>query len=62
MENRSNGHEDRNEAALQQHVGVIRQAVTSEIGDAPLLSGEELHLLIEFFRLLDRWDRLEVVQ
>ena len=61
MENRSNGHEDRNEVALRQHVGVIRQAVTSEIGDAPL-SGEELHLLIEFFRLLDLWDRLELVQ
>ncbi len=55
MENRSVGHEDRNESA------VIQQTPTSEISDAPV-SSEELHLLIEFFRLLDRWDRQEVVQ
>lgn len=55
MENRSIGHEDRNESA------VVQQAPTSGIGDTPL-SGEELHLLIEFFRLLDRWDRQEVVE
>ncbi|MFB3917708.1 MAG: hypothetical protein ACE14M_13325 [Terriglobales bacterium] len=61
MENRSIGHEGRNESALHQHATVIRQAATSEIGDTTL-SGEELHLLIEFFRLLDRWDRQEVVQ
>ena len=61
MENRTIGHEDRNESALHQHAAVIRQASTGEIGDAPL-SGGELHLLIEFFRVLDRWDRQEVVQ
>ena len=57
MENRSIEHEDRNESVPYQHAA----ASTSEIGDA-LLTGEELHLLIEFFRLLDRWDRQEVVQ
>jgi hypothetical protein len=61
MENRSIGHEDRNESALHLHATEIRQGSTSKIGDVPL-SGEELHLLIEFFRLLDRWDRQEVVQ
>ncbi len=57
MENRSIGHEDRNESAVYQAAA----APTSEFGAAPL-TGEELHLLIEFFRLLDRWDRQEVVQ
>jgi hypothetical protein len=61
MENRSIGYENRNESDLQQHVAVIQQASTSKIGNAPL-SGEELHLLIAFFRSLDRWDRQEVVQ
>ncbi len=61
MENRSIGHEDRNESALHQHAAAIRQAPTTDNGGEPL-SGDELHLLIEFFHLLDRWDRQEVVQ
>ena len=61
MENRSVGQEDRNELVLHQGAAATRQTSTSEIGDT-LLSGEELHLLIEFFRLLDRWDRQEVVE
>lgn len=61
MENRSTGREGRNELAPHQNAAEIRQVSTIEIGDA-LLSGEELHLLIEFFCLLDRWDRPEVVQ
>ncbi len=60
MENRNIGHEDRNESALQA-AAEVRRASTSGIGDDPL-DGEELRLLIEFFRLLDRWDRQEVVQ
>ncbi len=56
MENRSNGHEDRNESALYQPAA----ASTSDVGSP--LSGEELHLLIDFFRLLDRWDGQEVVE
>jgi hypothetical protein len=61
MENRSIGHEDREESALQQHAGAARHLTTDELG-AALLSPDELHLLIEFFRLLDCWDRQEVVQ
>ncbi len=61
MENRSIGQEDRNESALHQHAAEVRRASTSGIGADPL-GGEELHLLIEFFGLLDRWDRQEVVQ
>lgn len=61
MDNRSIGHEDRNESALHQHATDFPQRSTGEVGDVPL-SGEELHLLIEFFRLLDHWDRQEVVQ
>ena len=61
MENRSIGHESRHESALTQHAAAIQEATTSEPSDTPL-SGEELHRLIEFFRLLDQWDRKEVAQ
>ncbi len=57
MENRNIGHEDRNESALQPAAATRLH----EFRDASL-SGDELHLLIEFFRLLDRWERQEVVQ
>lgn len=60
MENRNTGIKDQKELGLQ-HRAAIRQAATNEIDDAPL-SREELHRLIEFFRLLDHWDRQEVVQ
>lgn len=60
MENRSIGHEDRKESALHQQAAT-RHASIDEPGDASL-SPDELHLLIEFFRLLDRWDRQEAVQ
>ena len=60
MENRSIGPENRNASPLKQHVAVVQQHATGELGIA--LTGEELHLLIEFFRVLDRWDRQEVVQ
>ena len=61
MENRSIGGEDWNESPRQQRAALTQQVPTSETGDTPL-SGEDLHRLIEFFRLLDRWDRQEVVQ
>lgn len=61
MENRSIGHEDRNESAPYQHAASTRRVSTDQSGDASL-SREEVSLLIEFFRLLDRWDRQEVVQ
>ena len=61
MENRNIGNEDWNESPRQQHAVLTQQVPTSETGDTSL-SGEELHRLIEFFRLLDRWDRKEVVQ
>jgi hypothetical protein len=58
MENRNIGHEDRNASTLQQRFAAARHTSADELGEAPL-SFEELHLLIEFFRLLDRWDRQE---
>ena len=61
MENRDIGHEDRNEPALKQHAAAVRRASIDEPGEG-LLGGEEVSLLIEFFRLLDRWERQEVVQ
>jgi hypothetical protein len=61
MENRNIGNEDWNESPRQQHAALPREVPTSETGDTSL-SDEELHRLIEFFRLLDRWDREEVVQ
>lgn len=60
MENRSIGHGDRQESALHQQAAT-RLASIDEPSDASL-SREEVSLLIEFFRLLDRWDRHEVVQ
>jgi hypothetical protein len=61
MENRNIGSEDWNESPRQQHAALTQQVATSETGDTSL-SDEELYRLIEFFRLLDRWDREEVVQ
>jgi hypothetical protein len=61
MENRNIGSEDWKESPGQHHAALTQQVATSESGDT-LLSGEELHRLMEFFRLLDRWDRKEVVQ
>jgi len=61
MENRSIEHEEQNESALIQPTAEVRRALTSGIDDVPL-GEDDLHLLIEFFRLLDCWDRQEVVQ
>jgi hypothetical protein len=61
MENRNIGNEDWNESAGQQHAALTQQVLTSETVDASL-SGEDLHRLIEFFRLLDRWDQEVVAQ
>ena len=61
MENRSIGHADRNDSTTHQHAAAARHLSDDELQDA-LLSHEEVSLLIEFFRLLDRWDRHEVVQ
>jgi hypothetical protein len=62
MENRSIGYADRNESERCPQAAAARHATTiDELGDASL-SREEVSLLIEFFRLLDCWDRQEVVQ
>lgn len=61
MENRSVKHEDRNESALYQHATAKQQtSIAERTGDGSLSRGE-LGLLVEFFQLLDRWDR-EAVQ
>jgi hypothetical protein len=61
MENRSVGPEDRNESALYQHAPAMRKTASDERTGESSLDGEELNLLVEFFQLLDQWDR-EVVQ
>jgi hypothetical protein len=61
MENQSIEHEEQKASILQQRFAAARRTSIDEPGEASL-SGEELHLLIEFFRLLDCWDRQEVVQ
>ena len=61
MKNRNIGHEDRNESPLYQPAAVARHTSVDQLGNGSL-SREEVHRLIEFFRLLDRWDRKEVVQ
>jgi hypothetical protein len=60
MENRSVGRDDPKELAFPQTAAGMDISL-DEPGDASL-SHEELHRLIEFFRLLDHWDRDEVVQ
>jgi hypothetical protein len=61
MENRSVRHEDRNESS-----GIRATEVSSRTrarnDNSSSLDREELRLLVEFFQLLDRWDRQEVVQ
>jgi len=59
MENRSIRHLDRNESALYQCAAETRHTSDERCSDS--LNSEEVNLLIEFFQLLDRWDR-EVVQ
>jgi hypothetical protein len=61
MENRNIGHEGRNESTTHQHAIAARRLSGDGLQD-PSLSRQEVSLLIEFFRLLDRWDRQEVVQ
>ena len=49
MENRNVGYENRK--------SVVRQKQSEEAVRATSLSEKELHSLIQFFQLLDRWDR-----
>lgn len=60
MENRSVRHEDRDQ--LDYQLAAARQQTNPDGRRDGSLKGEELKLLIEFFQLLDRWDRQEVVQ
>jgi hypothetical protein len=61
MENRGFRHEDRFESVLGQHVAATQQTANDGATGENSLKGEELRLLVEFFQLLDRWDR-EVAQ
>ena len=51
--------ENRNVA--QQDLVANEQPPTEQMGEETSLKEAELHALVEFFQLLDRWDR-EVVQ
>ncbi len=61
MENRSVRQEDRNESSPIRTTEITHQRRAREIADDSL-NREELKVLVEFFLLLDRWDRQEVVQ
>lgn len=70
MENRSVRHEDRHHSelsldgtrdALPRNVSANGQRSSAEFISESLLTREELRSLVQFFELLDRWDR-EVVQ
>ena len=70
MENRSVRHENRKHSppyrqsptdTLPGDNCAARQAAREEFISENLLSRAELHSLVQFFELLDRWDR-EVVQ
>jgi hypothetical protein len=50
-----------NRSVAQQLLIANEQQPTDHTGNEPSLTGAELHALVEFFQLLDRWDR-EVVQ
>ncbi len=60
MENRDVRHEDRRQLDCQP-AAAMQPAPTNGSGNSSI-GREELRLLIEFFQLLDRWDREEVVQ
>lgn len=59
MENRNVKHEDRNDLVYR-HAAAVQRTRVDSCGDSSL-SRDELSLVIEFFQLLDRWDRPEVV-
>jgi hypothetical protein len=61
MENRSVRQEDRNESVAIRTGDDNRRARIDE-SNRDSLDREELRALVEFFKLLDRWDRQEVVQ
>ena len=60
MENRDVRHEDRNQ--LDRQPAAAKQPTHTDSPGDSSLNGEELRLVIEFFDLLDGWDRQEVLE